>query len=43
MKNVRHVVLDEADCLLDDSFSSLLLHFFKRLNVSSERNLKLLP
>ncbi|XP_075153666.1 putative ATP-dependent RNA helicase Dbp21E2 [Haematobia irritans] len=30
MDHVRHVVLDEADTLLDDSFSDKLVHFLKR-------------
>ncbi|XP_055918100.1 probable ATP-dependent RNA helicase DDX28 [Eupeodes corollae] len=30
MEKVRHVVLDEADTLLDDSFSDKLCHFLKR-------------
>ncbi|XP_065357415.1 probable ATP-dependent RNA helicase DDX28 [Calliphora vicina] len=30
MDHVRHVVLDEADTLLDDSFSDKLVHFMKR-------------
>lgn len=34
MKNVRHVVLDEADTLLDDSFNEKLCHFLKRFHVS---------
>ncbi|KDR24181.1 probable ATP-dependent RNA helicase DDX28 isoform X2 [Zootermopsis nevadensis] len=32
MKNVRHVVLDEADTLLDDSFNEKLCHFLKRFH-----------
>lgn len=31
MNNVRHVVLDEADTLLDDSFNEQLSHFLKKL------------
>lgn len=34
MDYVRHVVLDEADTLLDDSFSDKLVHFLKRFPVS---------
>lgn len=34
MDHVRHVVLDEADTLLDDSFSDKLVHFMKRFPVS---------
>lgn len=34
MDFVRHVVLDEADTLLDDSFSEKLVHFLKRFPVS---------
>ena len=33
MDHVRHVVLDEADTLLDDSFSDKLVHFLKRFPV----------
>lgn len=35
MDHVRHVVLDEADTLLDDSFSDKLVHFLKRFPVSA--------
>lgn len=35
MKNVHHVVLDEADTLLDDSFSEKLCHFLRRFQVNS--------
>lgn len=37
MDHVRHVVLDEADTLLDDSFSDKLVHFMKRFPVSIKR------
>ncbi|KAJ6622126.1 putative ATP-dependent RNA helicase DDX28 [Pseudolycoriella hygida] len=30
MKNVRHVVIEEADTMLDDSFSDKLIYFLKR-------------
>lgn len=33
MEQVRHVVLDEADTLLDDSFSDKLCHFLRRFPV----------
>lgn len=33
LRNVRHVVLDEADCLLDDSFSESLIPFLNKMNV----------
>lgn len=33
MDHVRHVILDEADTLLDDSFSDKLVHFLKRFPV----------
>lgn len=33
MKQVRHVVLDEADTLLDDSFSDKLCYFLRRFPV----------
>lgn len=36
MDEVRHVVLDEADTLLDDSFAGKLAHFLKRFPVSLE-------
>jgi superfamily II DNA/RNA helicase len=34
MKNVHHVVLDEADTLLDDSFNEKLCYFLKHFHVS---------
>jgi superfamily II DNA/RNA helicase len=34
MKDVHHVVLDEADTLLDDSFNEKLCHFLRRFRVS---------
>lgn len=30
MNNIQHVVLDEADTLLDDSFNEKLAYFLKR-------------
>lgn len=33
MRNVRHVVLDEADTLMDDSFNELMSHFLSRFKV----------
>lgn len=33
MRYVRHVVLDEADTLLDDSFNELVNHFLSRFHV----------
>lgn len=33
MRGVRHVVLDEADTLMDDSFNELVTHFLKRFHV----------
>lgn len=33
MRYVRHVVLDEADTLLDDSFNELMTHFLARFHV----------
>lgn len=35
MRYVRHVVLDEADTLLDDSFIELVNHFLSRFHVSN--------
>lgn len=32
MRDVRHVVLDEADTLLDDSFNEKLCHFLRRFS-----------
>lgn len=34
MHQCEHVVLDEADTLLDDSFNAKLVHFLKRFPVS---------
>lgn len=36
MEEVRHVVLDESDTLLDDSFTEKLSYFLRRLPVSLE-------
>lgn len=33
MQCVRHVVIDEADTMLDDSFSEKLVYFMKRFPV----------
>lgn len=33
MRHVRHVVLDEADTLLDDSFNELVTKFLSRFHV----------
>ncbi|XP_005190858.2 probable ATP-dependent RNA helicase DDX28 [Musca domestica] len=38
MDHVRHVVLDEADTLLDDSFSDKLVHFMKRFPFHKNRS-----
>lgn len=38
MKRVRHVILDEADTLLDDSFNDLLLQFLKNIPFRDELN-----
>lgn len=35
MKNVRHLVLDEADALLDDSFNESTTKFLQRFQVST--------
>lgn len=35
MTDVRHVVLDEADTMLDDSFNEKLCYFLQRFNFSS--------
>lgn len=35
MRNVRHVVLDEADTLMDDSFNELMSYFLNRFKVSA--------
>ncbi|CAH0393124.1 unnamed protein product [Bemisia tabaci] len=35
MRNIRHVILDEADTLLDDSFNELLLYFLRRFQFTS--------
>ncbi|XP_050543259.1 probable ATP-dependent RNA helicase DDX28 [Daktulosphaira vitifoliae] len=32
MRYVRHIVLDEADTLMDDSFNELMTHFLKRFH-----------
>lgn len=32
---MRHVVMDEADTLLDDSFSEKVLHFISKIPVST--------
>lgn len=32
---VRHVVMDEANTLLDDSFAEKLIHFLRRFPVTS--------
>ncbi|XP_077286914.1 putative ATP-dependent RNA helicase Dbp21E2 [Arctopsyche grandis] len=32
VKNLHHVVLDEADTLLDDSFNAKLVHFLKKIS-----------
>jgi Superfamily II DNA and RNA helicases len=34
MSHVHHVVLDEADTLLDDSFNEKLCHFLRKFKVS---------
>ena len=34
MNEVRHVVLDEADTLLDDSFNPKLVYFMRRFGVN---------
>lgn len=34
MQHVHHVVLDEADTLLDDSFNEKLLYFMQKFPVS---------
>lgn len=33
MRYVRHIVLDEADTLMDDSFNELMTHFLSRFQV----------
>jgi len=33
MRYVRHIVLDEADTLMDDSFNELMTHFLSRFKV----------
>jgi len=33
MRYVRHVILDEADTLMDDSFNELMTHFLSRFQV----------
>ena len=38
MSRVQHVVLDEADTMLDDSFNTLLWHFLKKFPVCSHRS-----
>jgi len=35
MRHVRHLVLDEADTLMDDSFNELVTHFLRRFNFKS--------
>lgn len=34
MQNVRHVVIDEADTMFDDTFSDKLVYFMKRFPVN---------
>jgi len=33
MRYVRHIVLDEADTLMDDSFNELMTQFLSRFHV----------
>lgn len=33
MRHVRHIVLDEADTLMDDSFNEQMIHFLSRFQV----------
>ena len=40
MRDVHHVVLDEADTLLDDSFNEKLCHFLKRFPVGNRSRIK---
>lgn len=37
MQCVRHVVIDEADTMFDDTFSDKLVHFMKRFPVNFHR------
>lgn len=37
MNRVRHVVIDEADTMFDDTFSDQLIHFMKRFPVNCHR------
>lgn len=41
MDHVRHVILDEADTLLDDTFSDKLVHMMKRFPVNIHRTRKI--
>ncbi|GBP83130.1 Probable ATP-dependent RNA helicase DDX28 [Eumeta japonica] len=41
--NVHHVVLDEADTLLDDSFSEKLTYLLQKFNMQHKREIKLPP
>lgn len=34
MKSVRHVVIDEADTMFDDTFSDKLVYFMRRFPVN---------
>jgi superfamily II DNA/RNA helicase len=42
MRHVNHVVLDEADTLLDDSFNEKLCHFLRKFQVSILHTLSVL-
>jgi superfamily II DNA/RNA helicase len=42
MSHVHHVVLDEADTLLDDSFNEKLCHFLRKFQVSILQTLSVL-
>lgn len=33
MREVRHLILDESDTLLDDSFNELLIRYLKKFKV----------
>ena len=42
MSHIHHVVLDEADTLLDDSFNEKLCHFLRKFQVSILQTLSVL-
>ncbi|XP_075225253.1 putative ATP-dependent RNA helicase Dbp21E2 isoform X2 [Lycorma delicatula] len=43
LSNVKHVVLDEADTLLDDSFSEYVIHFLRKVPFGRAKTRHALP